>query len=506
MKKPPQAPPVYRPQLNAAQAKAAANARQKVGTPAAPPVYRPQPSPRVLQGKIALPNQSRSMSLPQPIVSRRPVEPPLRPNMAAPVNQTKPPHLNAHSQKTAPALVRPAGSIQRQIAGRSLQTGPPKPVRPLVQMKPNAAIAPNRYNTIQRRLRVTNIDYDPVANQYRHGTIDGADQASFVAALKAEFNGVARYAGFRGHLNTVMNAVVATANAGGGIQATDVPTLATAIATEVINEYGNVGQGAAMGALRNHLEEAITRFLVTRFQVAHGLGMNAHEQGAYDQLRAIVTDAHMSRTKGTASVLNHAQLPAATQTGVDMVLGDIRTERTLWRNRGRRLNIKYFLPAPNEEFSVEIIQRQRGKRYQGNHTNNAGWLPAAAAAPVNVVETAQANILAAASPGLTAVLNAHGNVLATLQVSQAGQAPTPLGVEFLGLVHAERQNLNRQNLADSVGAALAQGVSSFVEFSMPGHMSRLVWDVATNNIYISAHYKWRLGFNPWFRIDNYPAI
>ena len=133
--------------------------------------------------------------------------------------------------------------------------------------------------------------------------------------------------------------------------------------------------------------------------------MNAHEQGAYDQLRAIVTDPNMSRAKQAPSQLNHAQLPALIQGGVDKVLNDIRTERRKWRQTGRRLNIKYFLPAPNEEFCVEIINRQRGKRYQGNHTNNAGWLPAAAAAPANAVTTAQTNLLAAASPGLPVPLN-----------------------------------------------------------------------------------------------------
>jgi len=152
------------------------------------------------------------------------------------------------------------------------------------------------------------------------------------------------------------------------------------------------------------------------------------------------------------------------------------------------------------------IFSSRSQRYQGNHSNNAGWLPAAAAAPANAVTTAQANILAAASAGLALILNTYGNAIGALQLGVAGTAPTALGVEFLGLVHAERQNLNAANVEASVGAALAQGVSSFVEFSMAGHISRLVWDVVTNDIYISAHYKWRLGYNPWFKINNYPAI
>lgn len=504
-KKPPAAPPVYRPQLTAAQAKAVSSARQNPSAPLSPPVYRPQPLPKVLQAKGPLNNQGPSVKPGQPIVPSGPpnrMQPPTNPLKQ--VDQVAPRHVNGHPQNTA--VVHSPASVQRQtVRTPLLETKPPNAARPLVQMKPNTAAGIARSNTIQRRLRVTDIDFDPVANQPRHATADNADQAAFVQDFKNEINHVARYAPYRGQLNNVMNAVVATANAGVGIQAADLSTLSTAIATEVINEYTNRHLPAIAG-LRAHLEEAITRLIIPHFQVAHGVVMNAHEMGAYDQLRAIVTDANMERRKAHPSALNYAQLPAVTKNGVDAVLNDLRTERRKWRNTGRRLNVKYFLPAPNEEFSTEICLRQRGKRYQGNHTNNAGWLPAAAAAPANAVEAAQANILAAASAGLTAILNTHGNPLATLQIGQAGTAPTAFGVEFLGLVYAERQNLSAATVEASVGAALAQGVSSFVEFSMPGHISRLVWDVVTNAIYVSAHYKWRQGYNPWFQINAYPAI
>lgn len=483
MKKPPAAPPVFRPQLNAAQAKAATNARQNSIARLGPPVYSPQPLQKALQAK------GSSVKPGQPIVPSGPPANHLRPNTA---KTTPPPHVN--------------GSVQRQTVGRQpVESKLPNAGPPVAQMKPNAAVSLNRSNTIQRRLRVTDIDFDPVGNQPRHATADGAHQAAFVQGFKNEINQVARYAPYRGQLNNVMNAVVATANAGAGIQAAELSTLATAIATEVINEYSARGL-AAIAALRPHLEAAIARLIVPHFQVAQAVVMTAAEEGAYDQLRAIVTDAHMERRKGHPSELNYAQLPALVQGGVDTVLNDIRTERRKWRNVGRKLNVKYFLPAPNEEFCVEIINRQRGKRYQGNHSNMAGWLPAAAAAPANAVTTAQANILAAASAGLALILNTHGNAIGTLQLGVPGTAPTAFGAEFLGLVYAQRQNLNAANVEASVGAALAQGVSSFVEFSMAGHISRLVWDVVTNDIYISAHYKWRLGYNPWFKINNYPAI
>ena len=37
-----------------------------------------------------------------------------------------------------------------------------------------------------------------------------------------------------------------------------------------------------------------------------------------------------------------------------------------------------------------------------------------------------------------------------------------------------------------------------------GSMSRLVYDVATSRLYVSAHYKWREGYNPWFEVTGVP--
>src|SRR6185503_17181606 len=220
MKKPPTAPPVYRPQLNAAQAKAASNARQNSIARLGPPVYSPQPLSKALQAK-PLNNQGSSLKPRQPLVPSGSPPNHLRPNTA---KTMPPPHVN--------------GSVQRQTIGRQpVESKLPNASRPVVQMKPNAAVSLQRSNTIQRRMRVTDIDFDPVGNAPRHATADGADQAAFVQSFKNEINHVARYAPYRGQLNNVMNAVVATANAGAGILAADLPGLATAIATEVINEY-----------------------------------------------------------------------------------------------------------------------------------------------------------------------------------------------------------------------------------------------------------------------------
>lgn len=58
----------------------------------------------------------------------------------------------------------------------------------------------------------------------------------------------------------------------------------------------------------------------------------------------------------------------------------------------------------------------------------------------------------------------------------------------------------------SAMAALCQGVSAYIEFSMPGGISRLVYDPVNDRVYITAHYKWREGYNPFFEILGFPAV
>lgn len=354
-------------------------------------------------------------------------------------------------------------------------------------------------------MTVDTIDFNPQTNQTRDGFIH---QANFLTALNNEINTVARYANYRGQRQNVLTALRTTADTGVGIVSPDIPRLARAITTQIINEYSARNLNA-ISTQRIDLEDAVTRLLVQNIRPDTGQGgrMTPQEEHAYDELRTIVGDTQMSRAKGTASQLAYAQLPNTLKQRVAAVLNDIKTERELWHRLGPRgLHYKYFLPDPNEEFNAEVTGRQRGKHYQGNHTNTAGWLTAVHA-PASPMNQLQQNLLGAASPGLTTILTTFNpNVLATLQIGQGGTAPTAFGVEFLNLVKAAKGQITREQLAQSVGPALAQGVSGYVEFNLPGDMSRLVWDVVNNRIYVSAHYKWRLGYNPWFEITGAPAV
>jgi hypothetical protein len=356
---------------------------------------------------------------------------------------------------------------------------------------------------LQRRLTITNIDYDPVAQQYRHGIIN---QTDFFAALTTLINGAPRYAIFRNQWNNVLARVRAAVDADEnvGMAAPDVPRLATAVANEVVNAYMDLNL-AAITAQRANLVADITPLLAANIQNDPGQGaaMTQQESGAFDQLARIVGDERMSRAKGTASPLPYDSLPQAVKPGVDVVLGDIRTERALWRNIGvANLDIAYFLPQPHKRFSMEVLERQRAKRYQGNHTNNAGWLPAAAAPPSQLA-VQRGNIWTGASQALKQELK-RDTPLETLGI--VAGAPNNLGQQFIRLVATARQAMTDAQLADSVGSVLTQGVSAYIEFSLPGQISRLVYDVNSGRVYISAHYKWRQGYNPWFEVTGHPGV
>ena len=122
MKKPPTAPPVYRPQLNAVQAKAASGARPNV--PVAPPVYRPQALPRVLQRKVVAGSQQNVHGVLQQ--RKAPVAPqPHRPQPVPKVLQAKAPVVSSVNRPQAPSR----NSVQRQRAASLPHRGPTPPAQ-----------------------------------------------------------------------------------------------------------------------------------------------------------------------------------------------------------------------------------------------------------------------------------------------------------------------------------------------------------------------------------------
>jgi hypothetical protein len=120
MKKPPVAPPVYRPQPapKVLQTKSAFDRQTHIGQlprqPVAPPVYRPQPKAKLLQTKPAKPEPAAQ----QTAARTTPAAPPAyRPNNAPPVMQRRNSHIPAGQAKgnsvARPALAQPPTLFKR---------------------------------------------------------------------------------------------------------------------------------------------------------------------------------------------------------------------------------------------------------------------------------------------------------------------------------------------------------------------------------------------------------
>ncbi|HKV56928.1 MAG TPA: DUF4157 domain-containing protein, partial [Ktedonobacteraceae bacterium] len=346
---------------------------------------------------------------------------------------------------------------------------------------------------IQRAITVQNIDYDPVANEFRHGIIQ---QAQFYQTLRAAIQGDNRFENYLGQLNNVMQGVAEQ-----DFAQPDIDAVTTAIATAIRAAYNNRGlvlnNATLVAALTQHIRAA----LVAHIQPDHAMMMDEQERTAFDQLAGIGA-AQMSRAKATPGQIPYNSLPAAIRNSVDAVLADIRAENALWTVAG--LGPRYTLPDTTT-FAAEIANRQRGLRYQGNHTNLAGWLPAVAV-PVNQIPIIANAIYAAATSELQKRL-LRNNALVRMGFEGAGLAhPNRYRDEYNQLRAARLAPLGNAGLRLSVWASLAGGVSAYIEFHMAGGMSRLIYDPVNNRVYITAHYKWRQGNNPFFQVTAFPAV
>src|SRR6185436_3863244 len=121
------------------------------------------------------------------------------------------------------------------------------------------------------------------------------------------------------------------------------------------------------------MTDLVRAALVDNIQADPVHPMTDGESGAFDVL-AQSAGVALSRAKGAPSTIPYGNLPGAVGNEVDAVLGDIRAERALWTVAAA--NEEFTLP--DNAFAQGVAQRQHALHYQGNHTNNAGWLPAVA--------------------------------------------------------------------------------------------------------------------------------
>lgn len=356
---------------------------------------------------------------------------------------------------------------------------------------------------VQREVTIEHIDYNPETREFRDGYID---QGPVYAAIGDWIAGNRNFQERR-QGGGVQNSHANRWNTVRGIvseldfTAPDVHRVATAIAAAVAREYRNLDLTFPDTA-RDDVAILIRPVLGANVRRDYQVSMTQEEATAFDRVATTVAPGRMSRQKEVASPVDHAALPGDVRGAVDLVLGDIRAERARWTVAA----LDETLVLANGEFQRQVVARQRGLHYQGNHTNNSGWLRAAAAPPDLVATAAQA-IYDGASAGLKKRL-LRPNALALLDYPSAGGQlrPNAHRAEFEQLKLGALGALTDAGVKSSALSVLCGGLGGYIEFNMPSEISRLMYDAEHGDVYITAHYKWREGYNPFFQVNSFPAV
>jgi hypothetical protein len=349
---------------------------------------------------------------------------------------------------------------------------------------------------VQGVFEINNIDYNPLGGVFSTGVINNVN---FRDGVNTAINNSAGLD--QGHKN-IRNNVLPIAipnNVLDGLQEPDIDAMAVRVRDLIITEYGVQGRPIA-GSRSITLKNIITTQLVANLGADT---MTPGEQADFDNLMLIVTNQGgvPSRAKGNPTQLAFDNLPALVSAQVTQILAEIRTERALWQRSTLLLN------APLLASFVGIINDRQGNNghYQGNHTNNAGWLPGVAV-PIDQVTPLAAVIAASPSPGVATILN-HANPADQLAIERTRRSTvfTQYAGAFGNAVYGS--GLTDDGIKLSAMAAMCQGVSAYIEFWMGDtNISRMLYNPVTNQVYITAHYQWRQGYNPFIEVTGFPAV
>lgn len=349
---------------------------------------------------------------------------------------------------------------------------------------------------LQREIVVQNVNYNPLDQEFREGIIK---HGAFFDGLTSALRGDDNFRNYHGQLANVIGALRSRSFA-----KPDINQLTQEITDAVIAEYGSKGLQIP-GQRRRDLERHVREGLVANIASDHTMRMEPAEETGFDTLKAIA-GAQMSRAKGVPSPVPYDRLPGDLKSGVDAFATRVNTENQRWTLAS--LQIEFTLP--DEQVEGPLITRLKDNgRYQGNHSNMAKWLPDVPA-PTDTLDSFRKQTFD--------VVYAHAGDRLKREMSDskprnrlglndaARQYRNDARDEFERLMRAHFAGATDTDLRRRVWATLAQGVTGYVEFSLPSAgISRLVYDVVGDKIFLSAHYKWREGYNPWFEVQNTPA-
>jgi hypothetical protein len=199
---------------------------------------------------------------------------------------------------------------------------------------------------------------------------------------------------------------------------------------------------------------------------------NAEEAQQFEQARAVANS--MSRSKGTPNQIALATLDGALGSagiaGIKQAIGVLDAKLGTRQDAVAEATVDSWPDILAGALNVREV-----------HGNGAGWLPTVdIATPLAAYQGIVDNAYAAAAPGWIA---AKGEAAVRFSLINSNRFPTSEARRYY------------------VWASKAQGISPYIEFSVPGHKDlRVVFDFVNRQYYFTVHYKWYKGYNPFFLI------
>ncbi len=310
---------------------------------------------------------------------------------------------------------------------------------------------------VQRTITITSIDYNPLTQHHSNSTVnpDGfANALGDILDTKVEALGQAAITKLKSKIGQI---------GAQNLSGPDIPTLAATIAIWLVANAGlrNQDKAAVQAALPKFVEDALTG------QAETGL-----EDKYHDNFTALLSAATVkSKSKATPNVVALASVPQNIQNVINEAVTKIRTKNQFLTNNNNLLDT-----------AMDDLRSA--------HENGSGWLP-------RVVRNApQIEQRLEPLKKLFYKQNNKNTAAAGTDLSQV-----PLSKELLQsarLTAKERLQLAWSRYA--AGASTA-GPSEYIEFNLP-IVGRLIYDYESANgkFFITFHYNWHRGHNPFFEI------
>jgi hypothetical protein len=363
--------------------------------------------------------------------------------------------------------------------------------------RPHPATVVQRVGT----LTVTDIDYNPETDRHINKAIMmdkyGPALVRFVTAnldLIAPPGTTRTERRLQGPLRTQITNDAAGYAAWADLQDVDVDKLVTRIVNHLLRNPGEGQVNAA--ALRPGVENA----------VRHGLPSAASDSTRPERERSDLTETEIgaveavldaATTKSSAKGVPNV-VPFASLNGAVDGLGDaVQTVRNLIAGRNRLLfgRMGREMDLMDQAALGGAAGLDLGVRSM--HQNGAGWLPPGAVVLPTTLDALVDLIITARNALYTDQIRAR---IAALPNAARSRARLAIESQAVGQVVNALPVRTRVMLIWGSYAQNQGALMNYVEFHIAARINRMMYDYVNGRFYITAHYNWYKGYNPFFQI------